>query len=98
LASKKIHLHSFQSPVAAANLLFSLSSEPLQPHQSIFFVVYIFSSLLPFWQSLFCHLLSMSAPPYSICPLLYILHPVTCSYLHNFSFFSGSHIFLPVTL
>jgi hypothetical protein len=41
-----------------------LSSNPLQPHQSIRSVVFHFSFLLPFWQSLFC-ILSLFVP--SVC-------------------------------
>ena len=52
-----------------ANFLFPLSSNPLQPHQSIFSVVFLYSMFFPrsgchylFWHSLDFHNFNMSTP------------------------------------
>ena len=91
-----------------ASFLFPLPSDLLQPHQSIFSVVYVFSLLLPFWQSLFTSPFSLypssqcvrtlhtnctiSDPCNTSCTSLLVL------ILQDLSFFSGPQTFLTITL
>ena len=84
-----------------AHFLFTLPSNPLQPRQSIFSAVLLFSLFLPLKPSVWIshsslvHHFVMSIPPYSqpfhkrykVCCFQYNLRLIICSYFRYFFFF-----------